>query len=744
MNKRFNFITRVLCAFMCAAMLLAAAPTTFAADADYWPAQSAYNAALESGDEKAILDAVSMIEKAYPEPENIDQYLRLYFPLMKAAAIYEKNGQYTYAAKYYKKAYDMASRLDEADYYFKDHLNTVEMLWRHNSITPTVYAETSNVENIPYYAARGEQRAGCAHGMTDYFDALYDNAQILYVQFFNEDIKSLSWQLTSPTSDYTLMIGWNVPNENYEDLERITSGEADDYIRHNLEFLSTLECRVLIRFGAEVNCWSTLPSSRESYEADDGAFAEKFKDAFRHVSLMAKTYAPAAAMVFSPNDVSNWFYDHEDFYPGDEYVDWVGMSAYNNLTSQSTFDIGVGNDAYYSIGDYYDNQIVKIQSIVDTYGDRKPIIITEGGIAYKSDSGLQNEQHALEGMSFFYTYVSRVYPQIKCIMYFNSNYSSNKYSIFGLDESNKALAVLYRTLCSENAAMEYSMGRGESCGYVPLDDFDESTDKLSLSVYAAYPTSEDVTVEYTIGGKSVLKSTEYPYELSLDASKLSLGGQLMTVTVSCRSTEVKLYYKLTLGDDGLISVSDAIPKSIKDVKKSFWGYEAVAFCMSSGLFEGTSASAFEPNATMTRAMFVTVLARLAGAEPEKVTESSFSDVSVKKWYSPYIEWAVKNGIINGIDSRHFAPNDIITREQMCAVLVRYCELLDISLGETPETVEHFTDHSKISPYAVNYVYLAQNAGLITGRNANKFAPDSGATRAECATVFMRFAMNFSN
>lgn len=746
MKKRFDLVTRIICALMCISLLFAVSPTVFASDDDYWSAQKAYNAALESGDEKAILDAVGLIEKAYPNPENVDQYLRLYFPMMKAASIHEKNGVYTSATKYYKKSLDMARVLDESGYYFKDYLNNTEMLWRHNNITPTVYAETADTENIPYYAARGEEKAGCAHGMTDYFDAQYDNAQILYVQFFTEDIEALSWQLKSESDNYTLMIGWNVPNENREDLERIANGEADDYIRHNLEFLSTLDCRVLIRFGAEMNCWNTLPSSREEYESDGGAFAEKFKEAFRHVSLMAKKYAPAAAMVFSPNDVSNWFYDHTDFYPGDEYVDWVGMSAYNNLTAQSEFNISAGNDAYYSVGDYYDNQIVRIQSVVDTYGDRKPIMITEGGIAYKSDNGLQNEQHAIEGLTFFYTYVSRVYPQIKCIMYFNSNYSSNKYSIFGLEESNKTIARLYRALCTENVAMEYSMGRGDACGYVPLDDFSESTENLRLSVYAAYPTNESVTVEYSIGGKRVFKSKEYPYELSIDKSALSLGGQLLSVSVTCRETVTKLYYKLTLDTDGKISVCEAVPESIKDVKKSFWGYEAIAFCMSNGLFEGTSNTKFEPNATMTRAMFVTVLARVAGANLAHPDESSFDDVPLKKWYSPYIEWAVENGIINGVDPRHFAPDDIITREQMCSVLVRYCEKFGISLGElsddTSDYGEQFKDHSKISPYAVKYVYAAKNAGLITGRNSNKFDPSAGATRAECATVFMRFTVNF--
>ncbi len=732
-----TFFSRAAAILLCLVLITAALPPVAAADADYWQAQAAYNEALSAGDEDAILEAVKLIEKAYPTPENIDQYLRLYFPTLKAGQIYEKNGRYDCSAEYYGKALDMAHLLDEAGYYFVDYLNTTEMLYRHNNITPTVYAETADVSNIPYYAVRGEQRAGCAHGMTDYFDGEYDNAQILYVQFFNEEIESLSWQLTSKSDDYTLMIGWNIPNENYEDLVRIAAGEADAYIRRNLEYLSTLKCRVLIRFGAEVDCWNSLGSSRADYEQDAGAFAEKFKEAFRRVSLMAATYAPAAAMVYSPNDVSNWYYDHTDFYPGDEYVDWVGMSAYNNLTSQTDFGVGVGNDAYYSVGDYYDNQIVKIQSIVETYGDRKPIIITEGGIAYRSDDGLQSEEHAAEGLRFFYTYVSRVYPQIKCVMYFNSNFGSNKYSIFGLEDSNTTIAALYRKLNSENVAMEYSMGRGKACGYVPLESFAEKTDALRLSVYAAYPTSEDVTVKYLLDGECVSESTAYPYEYEFNSENTSSGAHLLTVEVTCRSTRTVYYYKLTADSDGQLGVSQAVPSEIADVKKSFWGYDAVAYCMAREIFEGTSASRFEPNTAMTRAMFVTVLSRIAGAKVYTRAESSFDDVPVKRWYSPYIEWAVENGIVDGVGDRLFAPDEIITREQMCAVLIRYAEKYGIALPDSGER-ELFADDGEISPYAVEYVYRARSADLVTGKNGNVFEPKAGATRAECATVFMRF------
>ena len=728
------------CIVICASVLASVVPWHMG-DAEYWAAQSAYKAAVASGDTSAILDAVKQIEAAYPTPTTTDEYLRLLFPLLEAAKIHEREGRYGKAAEYYGKSLEYAKLLNDENGAYIDYVNTVEMLYRHNSVTPTVYAETGDVSNIPYYGARAEEVAGCAHGMTDYFDKEFDNAQILYVRFFDEDIEPFYWQLPTDTDDYTLMIGWNVPNENTEDLTRIANGEADDYIRRNLEYLSTLKCRVLVRFGAEVNCWSSLPSSKAAYDADGGKFAETFKEAFRRVSKMAKTYCPKAGMIYSPNDVSNWYFDHEDFYPGDEYVDWVGMSSYNNLPSKTSFTIGNGNDAYYSIGDYYDNQIVKIQSIVEAYGDRKPIIITEGGTAHSSDNGLQTEEHAIEALRFFYTYVSRVYPQIKCVMYFNSNYSSNKYSIFGLPESNATIAALYRELNSGNAAMQYSMGKGDACGYVPLSDFNEVTDCLKLSVYAAYPTPEEVKVSYTLDGVVALESVSYPYELDINVAELGVGGHLLTVKVSCRNTDTVQNYKLTVDESSKVTVSEPIPSQIKDISPKFWGYDAVMYGMARDLFKGTSDTTFEPNGNVTRAMFVTILGRVAGVDTEEYKGSSFEDVKAGKWYAPYVEWAKTVGVVNGKSEAEFAPDDLITREQMCAILVRYCDIFGIELEESglnSEDTDLFADHKSISAYAKEFVYIAKNSGFVSGKNGNLFDPKAGATRAEAAAVFMRF------
>ncbi|MCQ2456200.1 MAG: S-layer homology domain-containing protein [Clostridia bacterium] len=736
-NKIFSVL--VLLSLLISALVLPGNAET------YWDAQEAYFDAVDSGDDDASLSAVERIEAIYTDPSDETEYLRLMFPQMKAAEIYEKRGQFVKSSEYYGKFLAGARFMQDAGNEYRDYLNPYGMLYRHNSITPKVYAETSDVTNVPYYYSRSEERAGVAHGMCSYFDAEHDSSQILYVQFFNESVEGFRWQLPEVLDeDYLLLVAWNVPNENYEDLARIASGEADEYIKENLEYLAKLDCRVLIRFGAEVNCWSSLPSTQAEYDEKGQAFIDIFKEAFIRVSDMAKDIAPNCGMVYSPNDISSWFFTFEDFYPGDEYVDWVGISAYLNKPTQTEFSLSNGNDAYYCRGDYYGNQLVKIAPIVEAFGDRKPIIITEGGYCYNSSNGVQTPEFAREAMRYFYTYVTRVYPCIKAVNYFNANYGGNSYRLFGEDPKNTELADLYRELVDGDAAMRYSITHEGNCGYVEFKDFDEINDELKLSVYASYPTTEPITVKYEIDALPVKETTEYPFSLDLSVSSLGVGGHFLKITVSCMKTETVFYYKVNVASDGRVTVSDAVPETIKDVPPKFWGYEACAFAMSKGLMGGTSESTFDPNKPLTRGMFVTILGRLSGVDGTNRKSAPFTDVADGKWYTPYVAWAAENGIVNGVSETRFAPNDNITREQMCTIFVRYSDTFGLGLDKTPEPGEVlFADDAKIRDYARECVYTCLRSGLVGGKGNGRFDPRATATRAEAATIFMRF-MKYCN
>lgn len=136
------------------------------------------------------------------------------------------------------------------------------------------------------------------------------------------------------------------------------------------------------------------------------------------------------------------------------------------------------------------------------------------------------------------------------------------------------------------------------------------------------------------------------------------------------------------------------PVTFSDVSESFWGYDEVGFVAARELFQGVDDELFDPSGTMTRAMLVTVLGRLAGIDPADYDgQSAFSDVDADSWYGPYVAWAAENGVVEGVGDGLFAPDAPITREQMCTMLVRY---LDSDQVELPEMTNPpvFTDRSR--------------------------------------------------
>jgi len=173
----------------------------------------------------------------------------------------------------------------------------------------------------------------------------------------------------------------------------------------------------------------------------------------------------------------------------------------------------------------------------------------------------------------------------------------------------------------------------------------------------------------------------------------------------------------------------------KDVPSDFWGADAISFASSRNLFKGIDESTFAPEAPMTRAMFVTVLGRLEGIDVKNYTSSQFNDVLPDEWYSPYVKWASDNGIVNGYSDRTFGPDDLITREQLCAIFSRFMKYKGITV-EGKAASPKFDDSNKISPWSREAVDFCRQAGLIQGKGNNLFDPLGISNRAEGATTFM--------
>ena len=178
-----------------------------------------------------------------------------------------------------------------------------------------------------------------------------------------------------------------------------------------------------------------------------------------------------------------------------------------------------------------------------------------------------------------------------------------------------------------------------------------------------------------------------------------------------------------------------------DVSTSDWFYDDVAFVYENGLFSGTDSRSFSPNASMTRAMLVTVLYRLEG-EPTVTGRSSFTDVRSGAYYEKSVIWAAANGIVTGTDSTSFSPDAKVTREQLAAILYRYAQYRKLDTDVSAK-LNSFTDADSVSAYASEALGWAVSEGLINGASG-KLMPKGDATRAQVAAILHRFVKNVLN
>lgn len=168
-----------------------------------------------------------------------------------------------------------------------------------------------------------------------------------------------------------------------------------------------------------------------------------------------------------------------------------------------------------------------------------------------------------------------------------------------------------------------------------------------------------------------------------------------------------------------------------------WAKADIDFVAARGLLSGTGNNQFSPNIGMTRGMFVTALGRLAGIDPASYKTGKFTDVKTDAYYAPYVNWAAEKGIVSGTTATTFAPDSAVTRQEMAVIMANYAKALGYNVPKTREAVT-FADNAKIASWAKDAVKAMQMAGIINGKDSNKFDPTGTATRAEAAAVLHRY------
>lgn len=256
--------------------------------------------------------------------------------------------------------------------------------------------------------------------------------------------------------------------------------------------------------------------------------------------------------------------------------------------------------------------------------------------------------------------------------------------------------------------------------YIPVI---EGAKKENVKIYLVTGTDKDSA-----------ERTELPFTLSEDGKTYVAETEKLGIFAVCVGDE-----KVT---ELPIETDDQAPeeKALFGDISGHWAESNIKKAVEKGLFNGVSKDTFAPNAATTRGMFITVLSRMDGVESGQFRTDTFSDVSEKDYFATAVAWAEANDVANGVSGNRFAPKKDITREQMAVMLYRFAQYKGITLDGANEA--SFTDAAAISGYAKEAVAAMAKAGILSGRENGSFDPKAKATRAETASMLVRFAEKY--
>ncbi len=261
--------------------------------------------------------------------------------------------------------------------------------------------------------------------------------------------------------------------------------------------------------------------------------------------------------------------------------------------------------------------------------------------------------------------------------------------------------------------------------------------------------SEQITASVTVGIRTYrtskwkqLAALGHDWDsgvITTPATETETGVMTYTCSV-CKATKTEVIPATGLCDGGAACPS----RGLSDVK-THWGHPSIDYCVEHGLMNGVGDGKFNPDGTVTRAMLATVLYRQAGS-PDVQNASAFPDVNPGEWYGKATAWAADAGVVTGYPDGTFDPNKAVTRQEMATMFYRYAKFAKFDVSAAGD-LSVFPDRNQVLEYAMEAMVWANGAGLITGNVVNDVTcldPKGNATRAQLATILMRFCENIAS
>ncbi len=298
----------------------------------------------------------------------------------------------------------------------------------------------------------------------------------------------------------------------------------DGYLVQLAQDMENSGCKMMVRFAGEMNDLSSM-----WYDQNPNTFIEKF----RIVADIFHTYAPSVPVIWAPNFFPADTID--DYYPGDAYVDYVGMSSYAFYSSE-TDPLGQGVDR-----SRWSNQLDTIYSL---YGHKKPLMVVEGGASFESNSGADTTNYASNQIFDFYTYLPIKYPNLKMCFVFDADRSSYGQK-FLLSRNNQYLNA-YKSAIKSDLLLSNSYDSGYKYDYYEIgNNVSVKAGFTEFTSYITTPTNDTAYVVYKINGIDVATSYGIPYTVNIDLTPYQ--GQRVDVTVQSFNHSHALMTTYTVG-----------------------------------------------------------------------------------------------------------------------------------------------------------------------------------------------------
>ena len=293
------------------------------------------------------------------------------------------------------------------------------------------------------------------------------------------------------------------------------------------------------------------------------------------------------------------------------------------------------------------------------------------------------------------------------------------------DPTTYSPPIIHLTTYSERGHYVMIAGQISSTQFTVVDPASDSTWTLTIeNNVVTYPRKGEMRSE-TLEPASQFKRT--------GSTTYVMPNQQPTPAPTPTPTPVVTVTNPGYHSDGLRCASAAM---IDVPAESNWAHEGIDYCISHGLMQGTDSKHFSPNQQMTRAMMVTVLYRSAGSPSVSGLPCPFEDLKAD-WYRAAVTWAYHEGITGGVSAARFAPDDLVSREQLVAMLYRYRQLTSATPARI-NALDPFRDAHSISSWAEEPMRWAVTSGVLSGTSSTQLSPGGNANRAQMATILMRF------